>query len=149
MLPPTKSPLDPNFENRIRESFARQSAMQTLGIRMERVAPGEVDLAMPHSKTFTQQHGFMHAGAITTALDTACGYAALSVMPVSADVLTIEFKTNLLAPARAVSYAVRARVVKAGRTIVVCEGQAFGVDEAGETLVATMSATMMTLLPRV
>jgi uncharacterized protein (TIGR00369 family) len=110
--------------------------------------PGEIELQMRYSLAYTQQHGFLHAGIITTALDTACGYAAFSLMPEDAAVLTIEFKTNLIAPAQGHYFLFRAHVVKPGRTITVCDAQAFASDERGERLVATMTGTLMALFGR-
>jgi uncharacterized protein (TIGR00369 family) len=138
-------PLDPDFDTRVRDSFARQKAMATLGIAIERLAAGEIELGMGYAEAYTQQHGFMHAGIMTAALDSACGYAAFSLMPANAEVLTVEFKTNLLAPARGSRFVFRARVVKPGRTLTFCEAQAYA---DGETLVATMAGTLMALLPR-
>jgi uncharacterized protein (TIGR00369 family) len=141
-------PADPQFDARVRASFARQAVMRTLGIEIARLNPGEIELSMPYSEPYTQQHGFVHAGIITTALDSACGYAAFSLMPADAAVLTVEFKTNLLAPAKADRFAFRAHVVKPGRTLTVCEGQAFGVDAAGERLIASMTGTLMAVYDR-
>src|SRR3954463_15684971 len=124
-------PKDENFDWRVRTSFARQTAMTTLAIEIVELKAGEIELLMPYSLAYTQQHGFIHAGIITTALDTACGYAAFSLMPEDAAVLTIEFKTNLIAPARGDYFRFRARVLKPGRTITVCEAQAFAA-EAGK-----------------
>jgi uncharacterized protein (TIGR00369 family) len=122
-------PKDANFEARVRTSFARQTAMATLGIQITDIKPGEVELRMPYDAAYAQQHGFIHAGIITTALDSACGYAAFSLMPDDAAVLTIEFKTNLIAPARGDYFLFRAVVVKPGRTITVCDAQAFAADD--------------------
>jgi uncharacterized protein (TIGR00369 family) len=141
-------PKDTEFEARVRASFARQTAMATLGIEIVSVRAGEVELRMPYAADYTQQHGFVHAGIITTALDTACGYAAFSLMPDNAAVLTVEFKTNLLAPARGDYFLFRAHVVKPGRTITVCDAQAFAVDGGREKLVATMTGTLMALFDR-
>ena len=141
-------PKDTEFEARVRASFARQTAMATLGIEIVSVRAGEVELKMPYAADYTQQHGFIHAGIITTALDTACGYAAFSLMPDNAAVLTVEFKTNLLAPARGDYFLFRAHVVKPGRTITVCDAQAFAVDGGREKLVATMTGTLMALFDR-
>jgi len=140
-------PFDPDFDKRVRASFAQQKAMATLGIAIERLAAGEIELAMPYSEAYTQQHGFMHAGIITAALDSACGYASFSLMPANAEILTVEFKTNLLAPAKGTHFVFRARVVKPGRTITVCEAQAYAVSGDGEKLVATMTGTLMAILP--
>jgi uncharacterized protein (TIGR00369 family) len=141
-------PKDANFEVRVRTSFARQTAMATLGIDLAGVRAGEVELRMPYAAAYTQQHGFIHAGIITTALDSACGYAAFSLMPEDAAVLTVEFKTNLIAPARGDYFLFRARVVKPGRTITVCDAQAFAVEGGKEKLVATMTGTLMALFGR-
>lgn len=141
-------PPDPDFAERVRESFARQRAMETLGASLLRVAPGEVDVEMPYRVDFTQQHGFLHAGIVTTVLDSACGYAAFSLMPADAAVLSIEFKVNLLAPARGERLIARGRVTRAGRTVTVCTGDAFMIEEGRERHVATMLATMMTLRDR-
>jgi uncharacterized protein (TIGR00369 family) len=122
--------------------------MHTLGISIARLEPGEVDLAMPYSAALTQQNGFMHAGVITAALDTACGIAALTLMPADSDILTVEFKTNLLAPARGDRFMFRARVVKPGRTLTVCEAQAFAEQGGAENLIATMTGTLMALQRR-
>lgn len=138
-------PQDPHYQLRVSDSFRRQRAMHTLGIRLDRVGPGEVDLTMAYDAAFTQQHGFVHAGIITTALDSACGYAAYSLMSADADVLTVEFKTNLLAPASGERFAFRARVIKPGRTLTVCDAQALAVRDGQEKLVASMSATLMAL----
>lgn len=142
---------DPNFEQRTVDSFARQPAMATLGITLDAVAAGRVVLAMAHRVDLTQQHGFLHAGMLATALDSACGYAAFTVMPAGAGVLTIEFKINLLAPARGPLLRFEAQVTKSGRTISVVDGQAFQFDPgtaAERKLVATMTATVMTVLGR-
>ena len=138
-----------NFHERVRASFVRQRVMQTLGIEITRLEPGEIELAMSYDPAYTQQHGFIHAGIITTALDSACGYAAFSLMSAHAAVLTVEFKTNLLAPAKGQRFAFRGRVVKPGRTLTVCDAQGFAVDGgSGERLIATMSGTLMALFER-
>lgn len=141
-------PADPDFEARVRASFERQAVMKTMGIEIARIGPGEVDLAMPHDPALTQQHGFLHAGVVATALDSACGYAAFSLMPPEAAVLTVEFKVNLLAPARGDRFLFRARVLKPGRTITVCEGQGFALSDGKERLIATMTATVMAVFDR-
>ena len=144
-------PQDPNYEERVRASFARQRVMTTLGIEIARIGPGDIELTMPHDPAYTQQHGFVHAGIITTALDSACGYAAFSLMPADAAVLTVEFKTNLLAPAMGRRFLFRAGVVKPGRTLTVCEARAFAADGSGdgaERLVSTMTGTLMALFDR-
>ena len=139
-------PSDPNFDKRVRDSFAQQKAMTTLGIAIERLAAGEIELAMPYNDAYTQQHGFVQAGVMTAALDSACGYAAFSLMPANAEILTVEFKTNLLAPAKGSRFVFRAHVVKPGRTLTVCEAQAYAVNDGSEKLVATMTGTLMALV---
>src|ERR1700728_3687152 len=141
-------PQDMDFKERVRASFARQQVMATLGIEMVHLEPGEVHLTMLPNPAYTQQHGFIHAGIITTALDSACGYAAFSLMPADAAVLTVEFKTNLIAPARGDYFLFRASVLKPGRTITVCDAQAFAVEGGKEKLVATMTGTLMALFGR-
>jgi uncharacterized protein (TIGR00369 family) len=134
---------DPAFAERVRGSFDRQRFMGTLGARLGRVAPGEVDIELPVAEALTQQHGFVHAGALASVLDSAAGYAALTLMPAGAAVLSIEFKINLLEPARGTSIVARGRVVRAGRTINVCRADAVALDGGRETLVATLTGTMM------
>jgi uncharacterized protein (TIGR00369 family) len=141
-------PRDPDFRARVAASFARQNAMATLGIALVRVEPGEVEVAFAHHDDLTQQHGFIHAGILATALDTACGYAAFSLMASDAAVLSIEFKINLLAPARGDRFRFVGRVVKPGRTITVCEAQAISCSGDESKLVATMTATMMAVFDR-
>ena len=142
-------PPDPDFERRVRASFARQNVMALFQASLARVAPGQVDIALAVRPELSQQHGFVHAGVVTAIVDSACGYAALSLMPPGTGVLSIEFKTNLLAPARGVSLSARGRVLKPGRNIFVCAGDVFAVDaQGGETLVATMLATMMVVRDR-
>lgn len=140
------SPRDPGFRARIESSFAGQGLMRTLGVTMLRLDPGEVDLAFPAGPGLTQQHGFVHAGAVTSALDTACGYAAMSLMEPGAEVLTVEFKVSFLAPARGRQILCRGRVIRSGRTITVCEGEALADGDA-QAPVARISATMIAQRP--
>ena len=119
--------------------------MATLGAELVSVEPGRAELALRHDARFTQQHGFVHAGIISAGLDTACGIAAFTLMPACADILIVEFKTNLLAPARGEKFFFRAEVVKPGRTLTVCEARAFALHEGTENLVATMTGTLMAL----
>jgi uncharacterized protein (TIGR00369 family) len=141
-------PSDPTWESRVRASFARQKMMETIGAVLERVAPGEVDIRLPFREAISQHHGFVHAGALTTAVDTACGYAALTLMPPGAGVLSIEFKVNLMSPGKGEAILARGRVVKPGRNVTFCHGEVFALEAGQEKLVATMSATMMTVLGR-
>lgn len=143
------TPRDPSHAERVRASFARQGAMGTLGATLAELSPGRVVITLPWAQGLTQQHGFLHAGMVSTALDSACGYAALSLMPAEASVLTIEFKVNLLAPAQGDSFRMVGQVIKAGRSVSVAEGQAFAV-RAGQAdkLIATMSCTLMSIQGR-
>ena len=136
---------DPHFQERVRESFAAQSVMRTLGASLDRVEPGEVDIALSFRDDLTQQDGFLHAGIIATIADSACGYAAHSLMERDANVLSIEFKLNLLAPALGERVVARARVLRAGRTISVCRADVVAIHGGTEKLVATMLGTMMTV----
>jgi uncharacterized protein (TIGR00369 family) len=139
----------PDYEERVRKSFARQNVMTTIGAELTLVTPGTVEIEMAYSGALTQQHGFLHAGIISTALDSACGYAAFSMMPENAAVLTIEFKVNLLAPGKGERFLFRGSVTKPGRTIVVADGQAYAFSADGEAkLIATMTGTMMTVVGR-
>ena len=134
---------DPAFEARVRASFARQPFMATLGARLELVAPGKVTIRLPYRTDLTQQHGFLHAGAVTAVVDSACGYAALTLMEPGAAVLSVEFKVNLLAPAAGKEFLAIGKVVRAGRTITVCSGELRAVDDGRETVVAMLQGTMM------
>ena len=149
---PRHAPRDPDFERRVRASFARQALMHTLGAALQRVAPGEVELALPFRDSLTQQHGFLHAGAVAAVVDSACGYAALSLMEPGAAVLSVEFKVNLLAPARGARFRALGRVVRAGRTLTVVAGElhAFASPDGSEapSVVAMMTGTMMTVRGR-
>jgi uncharacterized protein (TIGR00369 family) len=141
---------DAGYAQRTRDSFGRQAAMDTLGATLETVEPGRVVMSMGHKESLTQQHGFIHAGMLSAALDSACGYAAFSLMPEDAAVLTIEFKVNLLAPARGPRFRFEGVVIKPGRTITVVDGRASqcDADGANDKLVATMTATVMTVRGR-
>jgi uncharacterized protein (TIGR00369 family) len=137
------TPRDPAFEARVRASFARQRLMQTLGVQLVRVAAGVCEMEMPFGAAFTQQHGFLHAGALTSVVDSACGYAALSLMAPGAAVMSVEFKVNLLAPAAGEVLVARARVVRSGRTLTIVAGDGFMRTGDDERHVFTMLATMM------
>jgi uncharacterized protein (TIGR00369 family) len=130
-------------EQRVRQSFARQAFMSTLGAELTAVARGGVEIHLPFSPNLTQQNGYLHAGATTAVLDSACGYAALTVADDDKEVLTVEFKVNLLAPAAGEVFAARAQVKKAGRTLTVCTADAFAISDGKEKVVATMLATIM------
>ena len=139
---------NPHFEARVRESFARQKAMHTLGVQISSLAAGIIELTMAFDESYTQQHGLVHAGIITTALDSACGYAAYSLMDSDVTVLTVEFKTNLLSPAKGERFCFRAEVVKPGRTLTVSEGRAYALEDGAERLVASMTGTLMSVRER-
>lgn len=139
---------DPHFAQRVRASFERQGAMKTLGATLAEVQPGRVVIELDWAAHLTQQHGFLHAGMVATALDSACGYAGFTLMADDAAVLTIEFKTNLLAPAKGQRFRMVGQVVKPGRTITVCEGKAYAIDDGREKLVATMGCTLMAVVGR-
>jgi uncharacterized protein (TIGR00369 family) len=139
---------DPGFRDRVLASFARQRFMATLGARMERVVPGEVDIALSFRDDLTQQHGFLHAGVVTAVVDSACGYAALTLMEPGSAVLSVEFKINLLAPAAGTQFVATGRVVRAGRTLTVCGGEMRAVRPGGDAVVAVMQATMMAVRDR-
>jgi uncharacterized protein (TIGR00369 family) len=136
-------PLDADVVARVRASFARQGAMATLGAELADVAAGRVAIALPVEPRLSQQDGFLHAGIVVAALDSACGYAALTLMPDDAEVLTVELKVNLLAPASGDMVVAQGEVVRAGRTLTVCRGEAYAEQEAERVHVATMLATMV------
>jgi len=146
-MPPFE-PQNPDFSQAVRESFAAQRIMATLGAALGRVAPGAIEIELPFRADLTQQHGFLHAGVVATVLDSACGYAAFSLMPPGTGVLTVEFKTNLLAPARGDLLVARGTVIRSGRTITVCQAEALMRSDGVETTVATMLATIMTIRER-
>ena len=147
-MPKQFEPRDPGYEARVRASFGRQRAMHTIGARIVRIEPGEVELELPFRDDLTQQHGFLHAGIVTTLVDSACGYAALSVMDRDAAVLSVEYKVNLLAPATGDRMRAIGRVIKSGRTLVVCGGEVIAVSGDTESVVTIMQATMMAVRGR-
>jgi len=141
-------PKNPDYRKVAAATFEAQYAMRTLGISITRLEAGEVDLSMAYSPELTQQNGFVHAGIITAGLDNACGIAAFTLMPKGVGVLTVEFKTNLLAPAKGERFLFRATVIKPGRTLTVCEARAIAEHQGAETLIATMTGTLMAIAPR-
>jgi len=135
---------NPDFEQTIRDSFTKQGIMAHLSATLTTVEAGKVVIEMPYSDNITQQDKFIHAGAITTIVDSACGYAALTLMPPHSRVLSIEYKINFLSPAQGVKAIAYGEVLKPGRTIMVCQGSVFMVDDTGqEKQCATMIATMI------
>ena len=147
-MPASFQPQDPSYKQRVRSSFERQQAMKTIGAFLALVEPGRVVVELPYSQALTQQHGFMHAGMIAAALDSACGYAAFSLMSADAGVLTIEYKINLVAPGKGQLFRMEGEVIKPGRTITVVEGRAYAIDDGKDKLIATMTATEMTIVGR-
>ena len=139
---------DPAFESRVRESFARQTVMATIGATLGRVAPGEVEILLPFRDDLCQQHGFFHAGITATIADSAAGYAAFSLFPVDSSVLTSEFKLHLLAPAAGERPRAVGRVLKPGRTLTVAETEVFALKDGREKLCAKLIGTLMTLKER-
>lgn len=135
------------YEKKVRDSFGRQLFMRTIGAELTLVNQGTTAIRIPFSAQLTQQNGFIHAGVITSILDSACGYAALSVAPEEAEVLSVEFKVNLLAPAVGDFFVARASVKRAGKKITVCSADAFAARAGEEKLVATMLATIMNMSP--
>jgi uncharacterized protein (TIGR00369 family) len=141
-------PQDPQYAQRVRASFDRQAAMKTIGALIVDIEPGRAVIELPYSQALTQQHGFMHAGMIAAALDSACGYAASTLMSADAGILTIEYKINMLAPGKGERFRMEGVVVRPGRTITVVEGKAWAINQGKEKLIATMTATEMTILGR-
>jgi uncharacterized protein (TIGR00369 family) len=141
-------PSNPDFEAVVRESFARQSMMQTLGASLAKVAPGLVEIDLEAAPHILQQHGLVHAGAVASVADSACGYASLTLMPPGVGVLSIEFKINLMAPARGRAFRARAKVIKRGRTVSVCMAEVVCTDHGQEKAIAMMTASMMTVAGR-
>ncbi len=134
---------NPDYEQTVRDSFAKQGLMQHLSATLTEVSPGQMTISVPYSPNFTQQHGFFHAGVATSIVDVACGYAAYSLMPPSSEVLTIEFKANFVSPAIGQQLMAKGRVIKPGRTITVCQGDVYCVNDGEQKLCATMLASLI------
>jgi uncharacterized protein (TIGR00369 family) len=138
--------LNPSFADEIQQSFSRQPVMNLIGAKLARIEPGLVEINLPYRSDLTQQHGYLHAGIVSTLADTASGYAAFSLMPAGSEVLSVEFKVNLLRPARGQLFVARAEVVKAGKTLTVVRADVFAVSrEKQDELIATMQGTMIAL----
>jgi len=133
---------NPSFVEEVKKSFAAQSIMHLIGAALTRVEPGVVEISLPYRKDLTQQDGYLHAGIITTIADSAAGYAAYSLMPAGSAVLSVEFKVNLLRPAKGEEFLARAEVIKPGKTLTVVRADVFGVTNSEQTLVASMLGTM-------
>lgn len=137
---------NPRFAEDIKESFALQSVMRVIAAELSLIEPGIVEITLPYRADLTQQNGYLHAGIVTTIADSAAGYAAYSLMPAGAEVLSVEFKVNLLRPAQGKSFLARAEVIKPGRTLTVARADVFGIAESSDReLVATMLATIICL----
>lgn len=141
----TPTPPDPDYQARVRASFARQPFMTLLGASITALGPGTCEIMLPYRRELTQQHGFLHAGVVATLADNACGYAAFTLMPADSSVLTVEFKLNLMAPAEGEALIARGRVRKAGRTLTVVEAEVSARRDGAEPVVAVMLATIMGL----
>jgi uncharacterized protein (TIGR00369 family) len=138
-------PMDPDYEARIRSSFEKQGVMKTIGATLTKIAPGKVVIEFPYDPSLTQQHGYVHAGVVTTVVDSACGYAAYTLMPADSEVLSVEYKVNFMSPARGERFKGIGKVVRPGRTITVCAGDVLAVEGGKEKVVATMLATMISV----
>ncbi len=136
---------DTLYKEKVRESFSLQDVMNTIGAAPVLIEPGHVEIEFAYKKNLTQHHGFIHAGIVSTVLDSACGYAAYTLMPENTSVLTIEFKINLLSPAQGDKFVAIGKVKKPGRTITVSEGELFALHAGSSKLVATMTGTLMTM----
>src|SRR5712671_2977557 len=140
------NPINPSFAKDVAGSFAQQPIMNLIGARLSLVEPGVVEITLPYRADLTQQRGFLHAGVVTTIADSACGYAAYTLMPAGSEVLSVEFKVNLLRPAQGETFVARAEVIKAGKTLTVVRADVFAIAQnAKRELVATMQGTMMCL----
>lgn len=146
--PVSSLPTDPQFQERTRASFDRQQFMATLGATLDAVAPGAVEISLPFRADLTQQHAFIHAGVVGSIADSACGYAAFTLMPTGTGVLTVEYKLNLLRPATGDRLIARGRVVRAGRHVTVCQADVVATSGSEEKAVALMVATIMTIRDR-
>jgi uncharacterized protein (TIGR00369 family) len=142
------TPADAGFEQRVRASFGLQQVMRTIGAGLVSVAPGEVVIDLAFREDLTQQHGYLHAAIVTAIVDSACGFAAYSLMPPDAAVLTIEYKVNFLAPALGTKFVAHGRVMKPGRTVTVTTGDVVAQTKMGPKPIATMLATVMTVTDR-
>lgn len=138
-------PVDPDFANRVRASFSRQQAMELIGAEMSLIEPGYCEVRLPWRPELTQQHGFVHGGIVGMIADSAGGYAAFSLFPADASILTVEYKMNLLAPGKGKMLVARARVLKPGRTLTVVQADVYAIDGAAEVHCATMQQTLITL----
>lgn len=137
--------LIPELDKRIAASFSAQGLMTTLGAELVHVARGEVHIALLPRPELSQQHGYIHAGAITSIVDNACGYAALTMAPAGRDVLTVEFKVNFMRPAKADRFLAIGKVMKSGKTLTVCQGEVIGEQGSRRESIALMQATIINI----
>jgi uncharacterized protein (TIGR00369 family) len=137
------NPLNPSFARDVEDSFARQPIMKLIGAWLSLVEPGVVEITLPYRADLLQQNGYLHAGIITTIADSACGYAAYTLMPARSNVLSVEFKVNLLRPAQGETFVARAEIIKAGGTLTVVRADVFASTGEDKVLVATMQGTMI------
>jgi len=137
--------INPSFADEIKQSFAKQTIMGLIGAELTRVEPGVIEITLPYRADLTQQHGYLHAGIVTTIADSASGYAAYSLMPPNSEVLSVEFKVNLLRPAKGETFSAVAEVVRSGKTLTVVRADVFAIDRERRDLVATMLGTMICL----
>ncbi len=137
--------INPSFADEIKQSFAKQTIMGLIGAELTRIEPGLIEIRLPYRADLAQQHGYLHAGIVTTIADSACGYAAYSLMPPNSEVLSVEFKVNLLRPAKGETFSAVAEVVKSGKTLTVVRADVFGIEQEQPRLVATMLGTMICL----
>lgn len=140
---PSFKVVDTDFESRIRASFDRQMVMQTIGASLSHIQAGEVRIELPFRPALTQQHGYLHAGIVGLIVDSACGYAAYTLMPADSEVLSVEYKINFLSPAQGQTFLAVGRVVKPGRKLSVCAGDVWAHNAGKAKLVATMQSTMI------
>ena len=141
-------PRDPDFKSRVTQSFSEQMVMQTINASLLVVEAGRVEIELPYQRELTQQDGFIHAGVSSTIMDSACGYAAFTLMPAEARILTIEFKINLLAPAAGDYFRAIGKVRKSGRSVCVAEAELYASMDGSDRLVATMTGTLMAIYPQ-
>jgi uncharacterized protein (TIGR00369 family) len=134
---------NPTFAAEVKSSFNQQTIMALIGAELTRVEPGVVEITLPYRADLAQQHGYLHAGIVTTIADSACGYAAYSLMPQNSEVLSVEFKVNLLRPAKGDTFSAVAEVVKSGKTLTVVRADVFAIDKGRRDLIATMLGTMI------
>jgi uncharacterized protein (TIGR00369 family) len=136
-------PLNPNYQEHIKIGFARQNVMKTIGAQLITIAPGQIEIELPFREDLTQQHGYLHAGIVTIIVDSACGFAAYSLMPENSGVLTVEYKVNFVSPARGEKFIATGRVIKPGRTLTVCTGEVVALIGEDRRTIAIMQTTMM------